>query len=97
MFTNGPHWIISPAEATELANKSCDVLDHMGWSITGGEVGLIGKVVALGLCVYMIEGPRVAQTVAMSRTGKARPVAPASPMEAATQPAKGTIDLSGLQ
>lgn len=97
MFTNSPHWMISPAEASELANKSCDVLDHMGWSITGGEVGLIGKVVALGLCVYMIEGPRVAQTVAMRGAGKARPIQPASPMEAAAPPAKGTIDLSGLQ
>ena len=96
MFLGGPHWIISPAEATELANKSCDVLDHMGWSITGGEVGLIGKVVALGLCVYMIEGPRIAQTVAIRKSGVTRPTQPASPMEASAPPKKGQIDLSGL-
>ena len=97
MFTNSPHWMISPQEASELANKSCDVLDHMGLSVTGGEVGLIGKIVALGLCVYMIEGPRLAQTVALRASGKARPVVPASPMEAAAPPSKGRIDLSGLQ
>ena len=100
MFTGVPALVLSDKEATEFADKLADVLDHMGYNITGGEVGLVGKVVALGLCVYVIEAPRVPLLLSAAKARKAqgaRPTAPATPAEAFTPPpSKGGYDLSGL-